>query len=324
MIQLSRRNFLGGAIALMGAGGCRSLGVCGPRPNIVFGVISDVHITTPESAEMFIRTLKYFRDRKVDAVMVAGDLTDWGLKSSYRYLADAWYSVFPGDMAPDGRKVEKLFCTGNHDYDGYWYGDMTLDMHVQGYSEDEALVNFGMKKCWEEAFNESFAAVRRRTVKGYDFISAEWKEGKPWNVAADEWFAENGKTLDPKKPFFFFTHYPLGGTTSCSKPNAPAVKALKSMPNAVAFSGHSTTSVPSGKANTPPWRFLRFRTRPFRRATRTVETPARAIPRLQCTSFRHVQTSSAPKDMWCPSSTTAWRSSAATLPQESRPPLRGS
>ena len=238
MVMIDRRGFLGGAMALMGVGGCRSLGIGGEKPNLVFGVISDVHVTTPESTEVFVRTLKYFRDRKVDAVMVAGDLTDWGLKSSYKYLADAWYSVFPNDRAPDGRKVEKLFCTGNHDYDGYWYGDMTLDMHVQGYSEDEALVKFGMKKCWEEAFNEPFAPVRRRTVKGYDFISAEWKEGKPWNVAADEWFAQNGKTLDPKKPFFFFTHYPLGGTTSCTKPDAPTVKALKSMPNAVAFSGH--------------------------------------------------------------------------------------
>ena len=238
MVRICRRDFLSGAAALFGAGGCRSLGLCEQKPNLVFGAISDVHITTPESAAMFVRTLEYFRDRKVDAVMVTGDLTDWGLKSSYKYLADAWNSVFPGDRAPDGRKVEKLFCTGNHDYDGYWYGDMTLDMHVQGYSEDEALVKFGMKKCWEEAFGEPFAAVRRRTVKGYDFISAEWKEGKPWNEAADEWFAKNGKSLNPNKPFFFFTHYPLGGTTSCSKADAPAVEALKSMPNAVAFSGH--------------------------------------------------------------------------------------
>ena len=83
----------------------------------------------------------------VGAVVVAGDLSDWGLKSGLKYVAEAWHSVFPDDRAPDGRKVEKLFCTGNHDYDGYWYGDMTLDMHVQGYSEEESLVKLGMKKC---------------------------------------------------------------------------------------------------------------------------------------------------------------------------------
>ena len=149
MIRIGRRGFLGGAAAFIGASGCRSLGLCGPKPELVFGVISDIHVTTPESTAAFRKALAYFRDRKVDAVVVAGDLSDWGLKSGLKYVADAWNSVFPGDRAPDGRKVEKLFCTGNHDYDGWWYGDMTLDMHVQGYFEDEALAKLGMKACWK-------------------------------------------------------------------------------------------------------------------------------------------------------------------------------
>ncbi len=242
MVQLSRRNFLGGAVALMGAGGCHSLGIGGPKPNLVFGVISDLHITTQESTEVFRRTLEYFRDRKVDAVVVSGDLSDWGLRSGLQYIADAWESVFPGGCAPDGRKVERLFCTGNHDYDGWWYGDMTLDMHVQGYSEDEALSKLGMKKCWEEVFHEPFELIRRRTVKGYDFVSAEWNGGKGWDKAAEAWFAKNGATLDPKKPFFFFTHYPLGNTTSCSRRDGrdayPEIPSFRNMPNAVAFTGH--------------------------------------------------------------------------------------
>ena len=238
MIQLCRRDFLGGAVALLGAGGCRSLGIGAPKPNLTFGVISDLHITTPESTTAFRRALAYFRDRNVDAVVVSGDLSDWGLMSGFKYVADAWYSVFPNDLAPDGRKVEKLFCTGNHDYDGYWYGDMTLDMHVQGYSEDEALVKLGMKKCWETAFHEPFAPVRRRTVKGYDFISSEWKDGKDGFKETEAWFAANGKTLDPKKPFFVFTHYPFKGTTSCSGGDAYSGDIFKTMPNAVTFTGH--------------------------------------------------------------------------------------
>ena len=164
--DLSRRGFIAAALASGAAGGCRSLGIFGPEPNITFGVISDLHITTPESTATFRRALAYFRDRGVDAVVVTGDLSDWGLRSGLKYVADTWYDVFPNDRAPDGRKVEKIFCTGNHDYDGYWYGDMTLDMHVQGYSEEEALVKLGMKECWEEAFHEPFEQVRRRTVKG--------------------------------------------------------------------------------------------------------------------------------------------------------------
>ena len=237
--NLSRRGFLASALAACATGGCRSLGFCGTKPNITFGVLSDLHVTTPESTAVFRRALAYLRDRGVDAVVVSGDLSDWGLMSGLKYVADAWYDVFPNDRAPDGRKVEKLFCTGNHDYDGYWYGDMTLDMHVMGYSEEEALVKLGMKKCWEEAFHEPFEQVRRRTVKGYDFISSEWKEGKEGFKDAEAWFAANGGTLDPKKPFFVFTHYPFRGTTSCSGGgDAYSGDVLKKYPNAVTFTGH--------------------------------------------------------------------------------------
>ena len=237
--DLSRRGFIAAALASGAAGGCRSLGIFGPEPNLTFGVISDLHVTTPESTATFRRALAYFRDRGVDAVVVTGDLSDWGLKSGLKYVADTWYDVFPDDRAPDGRKVEKIFCTGNHDYDGYWYGDMTLDMHVQGYSEEESLVKLGMKKCWEEAFHEPFEQVRRRTVKGYDFISSEWKDGKDGFKEGEAWFAANGKTLDPKKPFFVLTHYPFRNTTSCSGGgDAYSGDLFKKYPNAVTFTGH--------------------------------------------------------------------------------------
>ena len=236
--EMTRRQFIASAFAACVTSGCRSIWFGGEKPDITFGVISDIHVTTPESTETFRRALEYFRDRGVDAVVVAGDLSDWGLKSGLKYVADAWYGVFPGDRAPDGRMVEKLFCTGNHDYEGYWYGDMTLDMHVQGYSEEESLVRLGMKECWEEAFHEPFEQVRRRTVKGYDFISAEWKGGEDGFREAEAWFAANGRTLDPGKPFFVFTHYPFKGTTSCSNGNAYSGEVLKEYPNAVAFSGH--------------------------------------------------------------------------------------
>ena len=269
MIQISRRSFLGGAVALAGASGCRALGLSGTKPNLVFGVLSDLHVTTPESTAVFRRALAYLRDRKVDAVVVSGDLSDWGLRSGLKYVADAWYSVFPNDRAPDGRKVEKLFCTGNHDYDGYWYGDMTLDMHVQGYSEEESLVKLGMKKCWEEAFHEPFEQIRRRTVKGYDFISSEWKDGADGFKEAEAWFAANGGTLDPKKPFFAFTHYPFMGTTSCSNVEGYSGDVFKKYPNAVTFTGHmhwtlndersiwqgeyTAIAVPSMSYTTIPW-----------------------------------------------------------------------
>ncbi len=236
MFELNRRNFIQSALAgtAFGLGGCRSLGF-GEQPELRLGVVSDVHVTTPESTALFEASLRYFRDRGVDAVMVPGDLTDWGLKSSFKYLADAWARVFPWD-APN--RVIPLFCTGNHDFDGWWYGDMTMEMHANGYSEDEALSKLGLKACWEESFYEPWAPIRVRTVKGYDFISCEWGAGK--ELAA--WMKANGARFKGDKPFFFFQHPPLKGTTSDSggwADGGVGFDALKDFPNAISFSGHA-------------------------------------------------------------------------------------
>ena len=245
----SRRSFISSASALAALGGCRSLGLCGGKPNLKFGVISDIHVTTPDSTAEFERALEYFRDRKADAVMVCGDLTDWGLASSLQNVADAWNRVFPDNRAPDGRHVERLFCSGNHDYEGWWYGDMTMEMHALGYSEDEAMRKLGFKKCWEEIFQEEWAPIRRRTVNGYDFVSGEWRCGKdaPGFTLLPNWLKANGGALDPAKPFFYFQHPPIEMTTGDSRRNlhmqatAPDMtmhNALAAFPNAVAFTGH--------------------------------------------------------------------------------------
>ena len=239
MLDLGRRNFIQSAFvgAALGFGGCRSL-VFGERPELRFGVVSDIHVTTPESAALFEASLRYFRDRDVDAVMVPGDLTDWGLKSSLQYVADAWNRVFPPET-PDGKfRVVPLLCTGNHDFDGWKYGDMTMEMHANGYSEDEALSKLGLAACWEEVFHEKWEPIRVRTVKGYDFISGEWRGyGK-----LGDWMKANGARFRGEKPFFYFQHPPLRGTTSDSfgwADDGSGFAALKDFPNAVAFSGHA-------------------------------------------------------------------------------------
>ena len=243
---LSRRSFLSAASLFTAAGGCRSLGFLGGRPRLSFGVVSDIHITTPESAAEFARALEYFRDRKADAVVVCGDLTDWGLLSGLKNVATAWNRVFPNDRAPDGRPVQKLFVTGNHDYEGWWYGDMTMEMHALGYSEDEALVRLGLKTCWEEVFQEAWAPIRRRTVNGYDFVSGEWHgpDKAPGFNTLPTWLADNAGKLDATRPFFYFQHPPIANTTGDSRRGWGTYqedgvrRALAACPNAVSFTGH--------------------------------------------------------------------------------------
>ena len=223
MQQISRRNVLKGLVALGALNGCRTV-FPGRTPDLRLGVISDIHIMTPETAKLFRRSLRYFRSRGVDAVVCPGDLTDWGLKSSLTFVKAAW----DAEMAGSG--VVPLFCTGNHDFEGWWYGDMTTEMHALGYSEDENLEKLGMKACWEEIWGEPWAPVRCRAVKGYSFVSAEFRS----ETAAADWLKEHAAALTGDKPFFYFQHYPLGTTGAV----APVTRVLETMPNAVAFTGH--------------------------------------------------------------------------------------
>ena len=236
-MRTARREFLLGAMATVGLSGCAGFSRLGEEPRLTFGVVSDLHVTTPKSTVRFREALRYFRARRADAVMVPGDLSDWGLKSGLRYVADVWREEMLGT------ECVPLLCTGNHDYDGWWYGDMTLDMHLQGYSEDEGLNRDNMKAVWESTFGEPFAAVRRRTVKGYDFVSAEWQDsdGKEREDEAAQWIRSHAQELAVKgRPFFFFRHDVIPGTVASSEDRPSVLRdALSSVPNCIAFSGHT-------------------------------------------------------------------------------------
>ena len=232
--SVSRRAFLryaGGAAAFF-VTGCRTGGWLAGKPNLRFGAVSDIHVTTPESCAMFEKALRYFKSRDVDAVLVSGDLADWGIRSSLEYVKATWDRVFAGTG------VVPLFCTGNHDFEGWRYSDMAIDMRAHGHSEDEALVKLGLPAEWERIFGEKYAPIRVRTVKGYDFISAEWDSFKKF----PEWMAENGTRFKGTKPFFYFQHPPAKGTTPDGDgwaDKGAAFEALKGFPNAVSFTGHS-------------------------------------------------------------------------------------
>ncbi len=231
---MSRRTFLGGSMAFLVAGWRNATELFG-TPELQFGVLSDVHITTPQSVAVMEKAFAWFRQRGADAVMMPGDLTDWGLCRSFDYLEASWEKYFK-----DGKTVP-LFCTGNHDYEGWRYADMAMEMFTNGYSKEEALCKCGLERYWEKTFGEKFAPVRVRTVKGYDFVSAEWRAEK--DVPA--WLAANGSRLRGKKPFFYFQHVPINGTTGDSRRNGskdPVYTALKAFPNAIAFTGHTHTT----------------------------------------------------------------------------------
>lgn len=198
----------------------------------MFGVVSDIHITTPSSCRLFEKSLRYFKRRGVDAVMVPGDLTDWGDRNALVYLKRTWDCVFAGT------EVKPLFCTGNHDYDGWAYEDMAVEMHANGVSAGESMRKLGFDKVWLEVMGEKIEPVRVRSVKGYDFVSVEWRGCE--KLAG--WMEANSSRFAGGKPFFYFQHVPIRGTTSDSygwADNGVVKPVLDSYSNCIAFTGHA-------------------------------------------------------------------------------------
>lgn len=253
---MTRRNFIEAAAAFTAVGGFSAgAAVGGGRPNIRFGVLSDIHITNWESTEMFRTALKYYRQADVDAVMICGDMSDFGVLCDLKNVAKAWYEVFPDDKGLNGKRVEKLFIYGNHDIEPneYGIGKVSLArslMHCPGYKTDEVrkqrLDLVGAAKAWEECFNEPYEPIYRKTICGYDFIGAHW-DTQARIRGLDEWFRKNGKSLDPAKPFFYFQHPHPKDTVNTSGPfthdDGTTTRILSAYPNAVAFSGHSHTTL---------------------------------------------------------------------------------
>lgn len=231
--RLSRREFFFGAgTALFAAGNLRA--ALAGTPDLRFGVLSDIHVTTPKSARRFEKALGYFKRRGVDAVMVAGDLSDWGLVSGLTYVKEAWDRVFK-DSA-----VVPLFCTGNHEYRGWRYGHLTLAMHASGYSEAERMSKDGKAAAhWEAIFGEKLNPVSSRTVKGYEFVWGDWNG----TAQLARWMEENGSRLEGEKPFFYFQHVPVGGTVSGGDAHGPGDDkvrpVLNRFPNCICFTGHT-------------------------------------------------------------------------------------
>ena len=217
------------------------LGVCagcesaftGRTPNLRFGVVSDIHLTTPASCARLEKALRYFRSRRVDAVVMPGDLSDYGTRTGWLHLKRTWDKVFAGTG------TVPLFCTGNHDHEGWRYEDMEEDMLANGYDGHDVCSRLGMAKTWEEVFGEKYAPIRIRTVKGYDFVSVENRSESEFPT----WMEAHAERFKGTKPFFHFQHLPVKNTTMDSygkwTDGSGTKEVLSKFSNCVSFTGHT-------------------------------------------------------------------------------------
>ncbi len=271
-VNVSRRWFIGGIASFGALGGCRVFRSADSKysqgkPNLSFGVVSDVHIRLALSGDGFakdhdtatlIHTFEWFRDNGADAVMIVGDIADRGLVKELQYVADAWNKVFPNDKAPDGRKVERLFVYGNHDFEGAAYGDYAKKIWSDENERAKNVLRTDLKGNWERIFHEEYSPIYRKELKGYSFIGGHWAADKCRGTeeraieGLDEFFAANAKYLDPKLPFFYYQHpHPKDtcyGFWAWGHDDGRATRVLSKFPNAIAFSGHSHTTLTHEKS----------------------------------------------------------------------------
>ena len=269
MNGIRRREFLGAmaSFGAFGVAGCASAmrTASNGSPKLTLGVLSDIHLSIGKGKdgalsfageEMFRKALGWFRGQGVDGVLVCGDMADRGTVEELEAVARAWYSVFPDGRAPDGRRVEQLFVYGNHDYEGYKYGERVKSIFGKEYYDHA--INKDLAAAWKKCFHEDFNPIWRKEVKGYTVIGTHWTKDhcRGWEEVgtsyASHWFEKNGATLDPSKPFFYLQHPPLKGTCHCDwvwgHDNGLVTQALSKFRNAVAFSGHSHASINDERA----------------------------------------------------------------------------
>lgn len=240
-MALSRREFFGGLFSAAGVALTRrAVGAQAGEPLLRFGYASDTHLAFGDDPQQLGRVFGWFRDRNVDAVVLSGDVTEGGFDGEMDFLLEIWNGAFPGGTAADGRKVEKFWVWGNHDYkDASYMRNLpperkAADLKVSMLAHKDAT--------WRKLFGEPFPGeVFHRTVKGFSFVGAHW--GHEDEVG--DYLAAHANEIDTSKVFFHVQHpHPAGTVYHPSRTSKSKLRNdLSRYPNCFCLSGHGHESV---------------------------------------------------------------------------------
>jgi len=231
-------------------------------PILRFGVLADVHIDERHfaesggghSVEVFRRALRCLDARRVDGVVICGDLTQEGRIAELQRLAATWREVYPDDRRSDGARVERLFAFGDHDVEKPYILLKYFPQHLKNPDviadlRANHIAYVDRAKVWESVFHEKFAPIVRKRVKGYDFVLAHLvnldEDGMRYADALhipglEAFFATNA--FDRTRPFFYVQHKipkgTVGGSHQSGQDSGRTSAVLSRYPNAVGFCGH--------------------------------------------------------------------------------------
>ena len=206
------------------------------KPVLRFAVTSDIHVTTADgrqakrTADMITQMNNYAANgadgyNKLDAILIAGDLTDNGKASEYNVVSD----IFTNNVK-SGTKL--VLAMGNHDWNT-----------LKGESRDKFEMIFG-----------NGATMMDSVIGGYHFITIYADSNNGWEYTqelssqADKLIKAAIADTGEDKPVFVIQHIGNVDTAvgTCSPSDAKANTASKILANMqskydnlVVFSGHT-------------------------------------------------------------------------------------
>lgn len=201
-------------------------------PNLVFPVISDVHIGAGNSELKFREALKDFKSvyPNYNAIVMVGDSTDKGKERQYGTLMQILNEEKP-------KNAENIITMGNHEY---------YEGNLDNAGYEKRFVNKTLMP----------AVYYDKWIKGYHFIALA-PEHNEWAMLSEtqlKWFSEKLKeNEDESKPIFVFLHQPFSNTVFGSESwgaignHERLYEILKEHPQVIFFSGHSHYSLEDKK-----------------------------------------------------------------------------
>lgn len=258
----SRRSFLTSLASLGAFSGLRAFAApqgmfSGGTPLLTFAAISDIHIFHPKAKaaggqKFFEHALEWYRAQNVDAVLVAGDLANYGTVEELKIVGDTWRKVFPENKGADGRPVEKVFITGNHDHDGWGYGTVAHEIYPDDKEFEAQKLVKDYRKHWKMVFDEDYEPIYLKKIGGYTFVGSHWDDGDfaQFGARLKDFVAKHKDELVGDKPFFYVQHPMIKGTVSgisndrtSDRGSVTTRDVLNEFPNAIAFTGHCHSSI---------------------------------------------------------------------------------
>ena len=196
------------------------------------GVLSDPHLSVTGDDFGLSECLKGLQNRRVDVVVLAGDLADTGLVVEYERFHKLWMEVF-GDMPGRNGTPELVIVWGNHDY--------RRASILRGKADDASIADSLMinhkDEVWRMLTGDPFPGeIYARTIKGFRFVATHWGHEKK----IGSWLQQHADELSGTKPFFYVLHPPPPGTvfTDRAATEGTVSDVLRGYTNCFSISGH--------------------------------------------------------------------------------------